>query len=109
VKKELADVVLVDRRDIEAYREKLEKHKQTIDGLTSKLEHKTMEVKNKLEEEKKKSEDVLRKESELWAQRYKQLEFEKQKVDSEKTNLIKVASGLIAGQRRKPSQSRRGP
>lgn len=45
-KRELADIVLVDKKDILLYKEKLEKHKQEIESLNTKLEQKAIEVKN---------------------------------------------------------------
>lgn len=90
VKKELADVVLVDRKDIDSYIEQMDNHKRSIEELKTKLEHKAMEQKNKLEEERKKAEDEMRAQMTLEHERYNQLVTAKQNVDAENTNLLKV-------------------
>lgn len=95
VKRELADVVLFDRKEIVKYRLKLEEHKQRIEDLRAKLEHHALELKIQLEDEKKKAEERQRKESQLLNERYEQLMAQKQAVDAEHTNLLKVKIELI--------------
>lgn len=59
VKRELADVVLVNRKDIQDYRDRIEKHKQALEEIKTKIEHKATEQKNNMENEKKQIEDKL--------------------------------------------------
>lgn len=94
VKRELADVVLFDRKEIVKYRQKLEEHKQQIEDLKAKIDHHALELKIQLEDEKKKAEERQRKESQLLNERYEQLMAQKQAVDAEHTNLLKVNLNL---------------
>ena len=100
VKKELADVVLVDRKDIAGYIEQMDNHKRSIEELRTKFEHKAMEQKSKLEEEKKEVENEMRQQMALEHERYNQLVTAKQNVDAENTNLLKVIDSFIKGERR---------
>lgn len=90
VKKELADVVLFERKEIVVYRETLEKHKQEIEDLKAKLDNEAIKLKSELETKKKEAEEKLRQEVKKLNERYEQLMAQKQAVDAEHTNLLKA-------------------
>ena len=92
VKKELADVVLFERKEIVVYRETLEKHKQEIEDLKAKLDNEAIKLKSELETKKKEAEEKLRQEVKKLNERYEQLMAQKQAVDAEHTNLLKVGT-----------------
>ena len=90
MQKELASIVLVDKKDIVEYTEKLEKHKNEIHNLNIKLINKGNEIKNRLQEEQKRHEERIDREVKMWTERCKDLKQAKQESDSEKHNLLKA-------------------
>lgn len=90
VHRDLANMILVERKDIDQYKERIEKHIQKVEELGSRLEHISNENKLKLEEAKKAAEEKLRDEVAKLNERYNQLVTVKQSVDAQNTNLLKL-------------------
>ncbi|KAL4511618.1 hypothetical protein ABPG72_012463 [Tetrahymena utriculariae] len=89
VDEKLADVVLVERQEIDVYLGEQKKLKEEYENLENKMEIQALEEKNKMEREIKEMETKMRSEIKSYEQRYEDLKFQKNRNEKEHGGLLK--------------------
>lgn len=90
VDKLLADVVLVQRQEINKYLEEQKKLKNDYEDLENRLEFQSQEEKKRMEDIITDKEKKMNNEINMWCKRYEELKEQKNKIEKESAKLLKV-------------------
>jgi hypothetical protein len=86
----LADVVLINKSEIEDYKTTEQKLQTEMEDLKNQMESRAAEDRERLEKEKNKAEDKMKLEIEAMHRRYEELRVQKSQIEKESANLLKA-------------------
>jgi hypothetical protein len=89
VDKDLAEVVLVKRNEIDLYLNEQKKLKNDYEDLENKMEYQSQEEKKRMEKQVDEMKEKMNLEIQMWSRRYEELKAQKTQIEKESANLLK--------------------